>query len=76
MDHCEENMSSVDEFASISDSAAGVVTRNILQAFYDVVRGTTQRRHKRRPTMCQVCVCVAAIKTALNHLKTGFYTGS
>ena len=23
-----------------------------------------------------VCVCVATIKIALNHLKTGFYTGS
>ena len=63
MDHCEDKLTTADDFSTIADPGAGAIADTVLQAFYCAVRGTIQRRHKCRLTISQVCIYLARLLT-------------
>lgn len=68
-------MQSEAQFKTVADKAVGVPDTGCLQAFYEIIKGTLQRRHKLRISMSMVnmncallLLCVGLLFTFLTQV--------
>lgn len=54
LDHCEEQMASVETFKQLADAKAGSMINDIPRLFLDVVKACSARNHKKRITSDEV----------------------
>ena len=68
MDHCEDalTVSSLENFRLIADRKAGTLVQQVASLFKEIILATTEKRHKRRESMDEVCVQVGFSLEAMN----------
>ena len=54
IDHCEERIKSVESLTGVADSKVDVPSESVVEAFYTVIKQSTQRNYKKRCLMDEV----------------------